>query len=134
MTEADVQQRAQMAREAVAEFRKDGLSKRPIFYDHLARWLNEKRSDIKTANSLDLRAAQANGLSKAMIDRLTLNDKRIDDLIDSVKEIKAFTDPLGISEGRRLENGLVLEKIQVGYWFHLRKSAQCHHRCRGSVP
>ena len=114
MTEADVRQRAQMAREAVAEFRRDGLGKRCCFYDRLGCLLNEKRTDIKKANALDLTAAQNNGLSKAMIDRLTLSDSRIDDLVKSVLEIKAFADPLGTSEGHRLENGLILEKIQVG--------------------
>lgn len=114
MTENDVKQRAVRAREAVALFRKDGLPRRSVFFDHLSRLLDEKRADIQAANAIDLKAAADNGLSKAMIDRLTLNDARIDDLVSSVQEIKAFEDPLGVSEGRRLDNGLVLDKVQVG--------------------
>jgi glutamate-5-semialdehyde dehydrogenase len=114
MTEEDVKMRAIAARQAVATFRKGGLARRPAFYDHLCRLLDENREDIKTANARDLKAAEANDLSKAMMDRLTLGDARIEDLISSVQEIKAFEDPLGISEGRRLENGLILDKVQVG--------------------
>ena len=67
MTEDDVKQRAQWAREAVAQFRKGGLDRRPAFYDHLSRLLDEKRQDIKTANAKDLVAAEESGLSKAMV-------------------------------------------------------------------
>lgn len=114
MTEAEVQAKAQQAKTAVAEFRKGGLAKRSAFYDRLAALLNEQREGIKLANAKDLVQAESNGLSKAMIDRLTLSDARIDDLVKAVLEIKAFDDPLGQSQGRRLENGLILQKLQVG--------------------
>ncbi len=114
MTESEVKEKALKARDAVANFRKGGLAKRSAFYDRLALLLDEKRSDIQTANALDLDQAKENGLSKAMVDRLALNDTRINDLITSVNEIKNFEDPLGQSEGRRLENGLGLQKVQVG--------------------
>lgn len=114
MTESEVRARATAAREAISQFRRGGLSRRGAFYDRLAQLLDEKRQDIRDANALDLQAAEENGLSRAMIDRLTLSDARIDDLVRSVMEIKLFEDPLGASEGRRLENGLVLDKVQVG--------------------
>lgn len=114
MNASEVRERAVLAREAVAKFRTDGLGKRSAFYGHLTRLLDEKREDIQKANTLDLDAAREAGLSKAMVDRLTLTDQRIDDLIQSVQEINSFPDPLGVHEGRRLENGLILDKVQVG--------------------
>jgi len=114
MNESEVKERAVLAREAVARFRTNGLGKRSAFYDHLTRLLDEKREDIQKANSIDLEAARTAGLSPAMVDRLTLTDQRIDDLIQSVHEINAFPDPLGVHEGKRLENGLILDKVQVG--------------------
>jgi glutamate-5-semialdehyde dehydrogenase len=114
MNESEVRERAVLAREAVARFRTDGLDKRSAFYGHLARLLEEKRDDIQKANALDLEEARSAGLSSSMLDRLTLTDQRIDDLIQSVREIDAFPDSLGVHEGRRLENGLILDKVQVG--------------------
>ncbi|MBF0197043.1 MAG: glutamate-5-semialdehyde dehydrogenase [Planctomycetes bacterium] len=114
MTEEQVQETAKAAQAAAAEFRKSGLSKRKAFYVALARLLEENREAIKSANAQDLAAAQANQLSDAMMDRLTLGDGRIDDLIQAVGEIELFEDPLGASEGRRLENGLMLQKVSVG--------------------
>jgi len=114
MTESEVQSKAIQAKAAVASFRKGGLAKRSAFYDRLGVLLEQRREGIKKANALDLDQAQVIGLGKAMMDRLTLNDARINDLIKAVVEIKNFEDPLGKSEGRRLENGLILQKVQVG--------------------
>lgn len=113
MNEQDVQARAVSARKAVAQLRKSGLERRSVFFNALAARLDGQREDIKDANQLDLQAAKENQLSKAMVDRLTLNDERIEALITAVKEIDAFPDPLGVLEGRRLQDGMVLEKIQV---------------------
>lgn len=114
MTFEDVQQKAELAQKAVQAFRKDGLEKRASFFQALARLLLENCLDIIQANQKDLKAAQENGLSSAMIDRLTLNEDRITHLSKSVQEIAAFPDPLDVSEGKRLENGLILKKVKVG--------------------
>ena len=113
MNEQDVQARAVTARKAVAQFRKSGLERRSVFFNALAQRLDLQRQDIKDANQLDLQAARDHQLSKAMVDRLTLNDERIEALITAVKEIEAFPDPLGVLEGRKLQDGMVLEKVQV---------------------
>lgn len=114
MTEEQVIEITKAAKRATASFRGEGLQKRSAFFNCLAKLLGEKRNDIKVANAKDIEQAKENQLSKSMIDRLVLNDQRIDDLIASLGEIDKFEDPLNISEGRMLENGLVLQKVKVG--------------------
>src|SRR4051812_38818007 len=54
-----------------------------------------KRSQILTANVRDLDAAKIKGISKAFLDRLELNDKRIDAIIDGLRTIAEIPDPIG---------------------------------------
>lgn len=65
---------------------------------------------IKKENAKDINAAEEAGLSKAMIDRLLLNDSRIEDMASSVREIAEFEDYIG-----RIENMKVMPSgIRVG--------------------
>jgi glutamate-5-semialdehyde dehydrogenase len=61
------------------------------------------------ANARDVEQAKRAGLSGAMIDRLALTDRRIDDLIRSLGEIAAQEDPVGEISGVRRPQGFVLE-------------------------
>jgi len=75
----------------------------------------EKAADkIKAANAMDLEAGQQAGLSAAMLDRLTLNDKRLADIARSVREVAALPDPVGttIREWTR-PNGMRIQKVRV---------------------
>ncbi|MEM9253534.1 MAG: glutamate-5-semialdehyde dehydrogenase, partial [Planctomycetota bacterium] len=66
------------------------------------------------ANAADLAAAEANGLSAAMIDRLRIDNVRVEKIAASVEQIAAQPDPVGgVLEGRRLPNGIHLEKRRV---------------------
>lgn len=76
--------------------------------------LDNSRSLIKAENAKDVEYAKSAGLSQAMIDRLILDDRRIDAMITAVNEIKAQTDPVGkVVEGYRRPNGLYITKVKV---------------------
>ncbi len=69
---------------------------------------------IKQQNSKDLDAAQTAGLSPAMVDRLRLDDKRIQAMAESLRCIAEQTDPVGqVIEGYVRPNGLKLSKVRV---------------------
>lgn len=61
----------------------------------LAKKLKERRAFLQEENKKDLEAGEAKGLSRAMLDRLTLSDKVIDQTADGIDEIAAFSDPVG---------------------------------------
>lgn len=76
--------------------------------------LRAQKSKILTANAIDIENARANGMSEAMLDRLALSEKRIDDIAQSVLEIVALPDPVGrIKDGSIRPNGLNIEKVSV---------------------
>ncbi len=57
--------------------------------------IDARRNDIMSANALDMRAAEGKGISKAFLDRLLLNDKRIDAMIEGLRTIADLPDPVG---------------------------------------
>lgn len=60
-----------------------------------AEALRGQRSFLQEANAKDLEVGKSRGLSKAMMDRLTLSDKVIEDTARGLEEIAAFPDPVG---------------------------------------
>jgi glutamate-5-semialdehyde dehydrogenase len=75
----------------------------------------EKNADaIKSANALDMEAAEKSGLSSPMLDRLKLDDKRIAAMAKGLREVAALPDPVGrILDERIRPNGLKLLKIST---------------------
>lgn len=80
----------------------------------MADGLEEQQAAILTANAKDTQAAQSKGLSGAMIDRLTLNAKRIAGMAQGIREVAALADPVGevLAEWTR-PNGLRITKVRV---------------------
>jgi glutamate-5-semialdehyde dehydrogenase len=78
----------------------------------MADRLEEKSKEILDANRIDLENAR--NLSSALIDRLTLNEKRISSMAISLREVARLEDPVGktVSAWRR-PNGLEIQKIRV---------------------
>jgi glutamate-5-semialdehyde dehydrogenase len=79
-----------------------------------AEALREAAPDIMAANAADVARAEAAGLSSAMLDRLRLDERRIDAMAAGVATVALLRDPVGqlIDENRR-PNGLVLRRIRV---------------------
>ncbi|KAB2715867.1 glutamate-5-semialdehyde dehydrogenase [Brucella intermedia] len=74
----------------------------------------EARAEILEANRLDLANAEKNGMAASFVDRLTLNDSRIDAIADGIRAIAALPDPVGemIAEWDR-PNGLHIERVRT---------------------
>lgn len=70
--------------------------------------------DILAANELDVADARKNGLTPAMIDRLTLDAKRVEAIAKAIEDIAALPDPVGsrMAEWDR-PNGLHIERVRV---------------------
>lgn len=80
----------------------------------IAKRLRSESATLIEANRLDITAAEANGMSKAMIDRLTLTPERIEGMADGVDTVIALPDPVGeVIGGGELSNGLRVIKKRV---------------------
>ncbi|MFA5259633.1 MAG: glutamate-5-semialdehyde dehydrogenase [Candidatus Omnitrophota bacterium] len=80
----------------------------------MAKALLENRDRILAENQNDVSAAQEAQYPQAMIDRLTLNDKRIQGMVDCLNDTVALKDPTGeVMETFDRPNGLKIEKVRV---------------------
>lgn len=80
----------------------------------IAEELINKKEEIKKVNKIDLEKGKENGLSSALLDRLELTDSRIEAMAHGLKEIAAFTDPIGeILTGWKHKNGMTIAKKRV---------------------
>lgn len=82
--------------------------------ESIAASLSAKADEIIAANKIDIENARKNGMREAMIDRLTLNQSRIDDIAEGVRQVKALDDPIGqtIKKWTR-PNGLEISQKRV---------------------
>ncbi|WP_448659441.1 glutamate-5-semialdehyde dehydrogenase [Sphingomonas sp. CJ99] len=69
---------------------------------------------ILAANARDMERAATNGLSPAMLDRLKLDEKRVEGMAAGVEAVAALADPVGqvIDQSTR-PNGMVLKRVRV---------------------
>ena len=80
----------------------------------VAEALDKNRASIIAANKVDIDAARANGMSESIIDRLLLNDKRIDGIIESLRLVIGQTDPVGEEvAGWKTPNGMTIRQVRV---------------------
>ena len=79
----------------------------------IAEKLIDNTAEIIAANEIDVANADSNGISKTMVDRLTLNEKRIKDIADSLGEVCMLADPVGSGETLVRPNGLKITRIHV---------------------
>ena len=76
--------------------------------------LDKNRASIISANKADIDAARAAGMSESIIDRLLLNDKRIDGIIESLRLVIGQTDPVGEEvAGWKTPNGMTIRQVRV---------------------
>ncbi|MDO4546677.1 MAG: glutamate-5-semialdehyde dehydrogenase [Clostridia bacterium] len=79
-----------------------------------ARELDLAREDIISENAIDIAAAREKGVSQAFIERLTLNDARIDSMIEGLKSVARLDDPVGLTlDSFTRPNGLAIRKVST---------------------
>jgi glutamate-5-semialdehyde dehydrogenase len=69
---------------------------------------------ILAANDADVAASVASGTADALVDRLRLNESRVEGMAAGLEELIALPDPVGVSvRGSVLPNGLSLQQVRV---------------------
>lgn len=81
----------------------------------MAEALQQNMKEIIFHNEIDIEVAKESQLSPALIDRLTLNEKRINDMINGIKDIILLEDPIGtvIEENKPEGADIDVKKIRV---------------------
>jgi glutamate-5-semialdehyde dehydrogenase len=74
--------------------------------------IDRDRAAILAANTQDIEKARPGGMKESLLDRLLLNDKRIDGIIAGIETVIGQEDPIGtVAAGWTLPNGLRIERI-----------------------
>lgn len=80
----------------------------------MADELKKRSAELINENKKDIEFAEKKGLSKAMIDRLTLNEKRINEMAQGLVEVAALPDPVGeITKMWLRPNGMTVGRMRV---------------------
>lgn len=82
--------------------------------ENIARDLIEKKEEVLEANQQDLKRATGSGISPAMLDRLILNEERLQAMARDVLVVASMADPVGeFFDMHTMPNGLVVGKKRV---------------------
>jgi glutamate-5-semialdehyde dehydrogenase len=82
----------------------------------IAEGLEQHQSEILSANARDVAGEKQKGTKDALIDRLTLTEKRIKDIADAVRLMAKLPDPLHrVLDNWQLPNGLKVQKVAVPF-------------------
>jgi glutamate-5-semialdehyde dehydrogenase len=111
---AYVLNKAKEAKEGARVLAKVSSKDKNLALVKMAEALRKKAEDIISENKKDVRFAESKGLSKALIDRLTVSQKHIDEMAKGLMEVAALPDPVGeVTKMWRRPNGMTVGRIRV---------------------
>ena len=105
---------AKQARQAAPAVAGCSTAKKNDALKAIADNIVEQAPYIRSQNALDLEAARKNGLSDAMIDRLTVGDKTITAMAEGLMDVAGLQDPVGSADGTWIRpNGLEVSRVRI---------------------
>ena len=111
---AFVLSKAREAKEGARSIAKASSRQKNAALLKMAEALKKRSKELIRENAKDIAFAKKKGLSKAMIDRLTLNEKRINEMAQGLIEVAALPDPVGeVLKMWRRPNGMSVGKMRV---------------------
>ncbi len=109
-----VRNKAEEARRGAASLARASSKKKNDVLIRMAGALTASADTLIAENGKDVLQAQERGLSKAMIDRLTLNKKRIAEMAQGLREVAQLPDPVGeITKMWQRPNGMTVGRMRV---------------------
>lgn len=80
----------------------------------MAAAIRAQKATILAANAEDLAAAKAAGVAASFLDRLTLNEARIEGMAAGIETVAALKDPVGaVTESWTRPNGMSIDRVRV---------------------
>ena len=102
------------ARAAAAALRLATSEQKTQALKNMAAEIRKSKADILAANAIDMRKAEVKGISGSFLDRLKLDDGRIEGMAVGLEEIAALPEPVGsVDESWTQPNGLKFSKVRV---------------------
>ena len=102
------------AREAARALAQTETARKNLALTSAAGALRARAGAIKDANAIDMAAGRQKNLTPALLDRLALDDKRIEAMAKGLEDIAALADPVGqVIAAWARPNGLRIERIRT---------------------
>ncbi|BCX50258.1 gamma-glutamyl phosphate reductase [Haloferula helveola] len=112
--QASIEAMARKARAAALKLSQIPTEKKNAILLAMAAGLRAATPEILEANAKDIEAGEQKGLNKAMLDRLRLDEKRVDSIAGGIEQVAALPDPVGeVMESWSRPNGIRLEQVRV---------------------
>lgn len=110
----EVQRIAEEARAASGALAQTSAEERNGVLAAMAAALRSHAEEIIAANALDMVAARKAGTKESLLDRLMLDEGRVEAMAAALEDLVALSDPLGrVQDARTLSNGIELERVSV---------------------
>ena len=110
----DLERQGKLAKQAAFSLASAGTDKKNEALEAIASILMERAEEWLSANEEDLKAAEASGMRSSMLDRLSLDKKRIEGIVEGVRQLKSLPDPIGhVDSMDTRPNGLIIGKKRV---------------------
>lgn len=110
----EVVEKSRRAKEASLKL---GVSPTPVknaALERMAEYIERYEKEIILENKKDIEVAEGRGAPPSLIDRLLLNEKRIQEMVEGLRQVVSLPDPIGeIVEGWRTRHGLEIRKVRV---------------------
>jgi len=108
----EVVRAAQSARAASRRLGTISAEQRAAALRAMAEALRANAAGIIAANAEDMAAGERAGLSAAMLDRLLLDDDRVEEIAQALEEIAELPDPVGhVLKQWTIDNGLLIQRV-----------------------
>lgn len=105
----DLARKAKLASSKIASLSNDTRS---LALMNFAAEIKKRQKEILKANQTDVENARKQDLSQALLDRLKLDESKLDSVVSGIKQIASMQDPLGkIDLARELDKGLELFRV-----------------------
>ena len=96
------------------QLRSSSKKQKDMALEKAAESINSSRSALKSANDIDMEHASTLNLQESFIDRLKLDDKRIDSMISGLKKVIDLNDPVGeTTKKSKSPSGFLVSKMRV---------------------
>ncbi len=110
----DVERMARAAKDASRILATCPTSRKNKALREMAKALRRRAKKILTANGREVAAARNSGRTAAFVDRLTLNDERLENIAKALEHVARLPDPVGeTTEFARRPNGIHIRKMRV---------------------
>jgi glutamate-5-semialdehyde dehydrogenase len=110
----EVELKAEKAKKAASLLSTAGTRRKNAALLLMADEIEKQKEAILAANAEDISAARHSKLEEVLIERLTLNPKRISDMAAGLRAVAALPDPIGeVVEETRRPNGILIKRVRV---------------------